>query len=256
MRAPMFALVLLAVGCGGPQVVEHPPPGTLDSIAWLRGTWHARRDGGATDEIWTRTGERTWMGLNVTTNEGATAHHEVLRIEAFEDGVRYVAAPAGQSTTAFGLVRASEGDARFENPAHDFPTWIRYLRHGRQLTATIGGSADSESEPAATWDFQRSGDAPALVDVPARLCRDGSTLRVEVQPCQCGGEIFCAGFETDEGLDVHLAMLDHGCDACTPTEGSCALPGGPIARINGRPVRVDEDGCVGPEVPMLAVVDL
>lgn len=246
----------LAAGCGGPQLVEHPPPGSLDAIAWLQGAWRAEAEGRVTDEVWTRTGERTWMGLSLTTEGGATVHHELLRLEVHDGGVRYVAAPAGQATAAFALVRASESEARFENPAHDFPTWIRYRRDGRALTASIGGAGHAETDPAATWSFQRRGDAPPLLDVPARLCRDGGALSVDVEGCQCGGQVYCAGFETDEGLDVHLALLDRSCDACTPTHGRCELPGGAIARVNGRPVTPDDDGCVGPGVPALLLVDL
>ncbi|MCB9593996.1 MAG: hypothetical protein H6719_14780 [Sandaracinaceae bacterium] len=251
MRFACFAVWLCA--CGPSPVVEHPPPGTLDSIAWMHAAWRARDGERVTDEIWTPTGEHTWMGLSRSTEGGRTVHHELLRMEVREDGVRYVAAPAGQSVTPFALVRASSSEARFENPGHDFPTWIQYAVSRRSLTATIGGN-DSD-EPAATWRFERTGDAPGLVDVPARLCRDGSTLTVEIPPCQCGGELFCAGFETDEGTDVHVALLDSSCDACTPTTGTCTVPDAPIARVNGRPVTT-EGRCALPPVPLLILVDL
>lgn len=251
MRAPTVVALLLAA-CGPPRIVAHPPPGSLDSIAWMQGWWRATDEAGITDELWVPTGERTWMGLNRTTEAGRTTHHELLRMELHGAGVRYVAAPAGQATTAFALVAASEAEARFENPAHDFPTWIRYEHSQRSLTAAIGGAGSEE--PAATWRFARHGDAPPLVDSAARVCRDGGRLAITVPPCTCGAEILCAGFETERGLDVHVAVLDHGCDACMESTGSCELPGGEVTRVNGRPVAVGEDGCLAAPVPILALM--
>ena len=115
MRASFIvAFASLVASCGAPEIVEHPPPGTVDSIAWLQGAWRARgEDGAVTDEVWVPASPTTWVGLNRTHTAGETAHHELLRMEVRGEGVRYVAAPAGQSRTAFSLVDASESAARF-----------------------------------------------------------------------------------------------------------------------------------------------
>jgi len=245
------ATVSLLAACGPDAVVEHPPAGTLDSIAWLQGTWRARGDDGeVTDEHWTPVSPTTWMGLNRTRADGETAHHELLRMEVRGDGVRYVAAPSGQSRTAFALVEASESEARFVNPGHDFPKWIRYRRAGRALTATIGG--DDPDAAAATWAFERTGDAPALLELGGRYCRDGGTLRVELAPrADRAVEVFCAGFEGEEGAEVHLAVVERPCDGCALEPAACDIGGGPVRRVNGRAVSEDEGACLPPRLPAL-----
>jgi len=251
VRETTIVATLLLAACGPPAVVEHPPAGTLDSIAWMQGAWRARGDDGAvTDEVWSPASPTTWVGLNRTREGGETAHHELLRMEVRGEGVRYVAAPAGQSRTAFALVDASEAEARFSNPGHDFPKWIRYRRSGRALTATIGG--DDPDEPAATWDFVRTGDAPGLLDVGGRYCRDGGTLRVELAPRPDRAvEVFCAGFEGDEGVEVHLALVERPCGGCAIEPATCEIGGGPVRRVNGRAVSEDPAGCLPPRLPAL-----
>ena len=243
-------LAALLGACGPSHPAAHPARGALDSVAWLHAHWRAEQDGSVVDEIWAPTSESAWIGFNRTSADGETAHHELLRLEAVSVGIRYVAAPAGQDMTEFLLVDASVTHARFENASHDFPTWIAYERAPDALIATIGG-ADS-SEPAATWRFRRNGDSPPLLDVDATLCREGSRLEITLPPCHCAAEVFCAGFPIEGGLDVHVALLDRSCDACTEARGSCELPGAEIVGVNGRAVELAQ-GCTELRVPVLMI---
>ncbi|MBX3275481.1 MAG: hypothetical protein KF729_34800 [Sandaracinaceae bacterium] len=250
MRGLSIAGCLFVLGCGGPSFVERPPPAALDTIGWMRGVWQARTEtGAATVELWTPTGADTWMGLGRTVEDGRVTHHEVLRMERHADGVRYVAAPAGQARTAFALTRASEASARFENPDHDFPTWITYERSQRTMTASIGGRGSDT--PRASWRFEREGDAPPLLDLAGRLCRDGGRLAVALEGCHCGGAVYCAGFDVEGGIDVHLALSEDDCDACEPLRAECAIPDRPVQRVNGRALAEDERRCVGAALPVL-----
>ena len=65
-----------------------------------------------------------------TTPEQLVQPGHVFPLRARPGGVFYVATPEGEGTTAFRLTRAVDGEALFENPAHDFPTRIRYRREG------------------------------------------------------------------------------------------------------------------------------
>lgn len=246
----MFAFAALLGACGPSHPAAHPARGALDRVAWLHAHWRAEEDGNVVDEIWAPTSESAWIGFNRTSTNGVTGHHELLRMEAITVGIRYVAAPAGQNMTAFLLSAASETHARFENPLHDFPTWIAYERAPDTLVATIGG-ADS-SEPAATWRFRRQGDSPPPLDLEATLCREGSRLEITLAPCHCAAELFCAGFPIEGGVDVHVSLLEGTCAACVEARGSCALLGGPVVRVNGRPLEVAQ-GCSERTVPVLMI---
>jgi len=257
MRA-VFCM-LWVVGCGSSGIVEHPPSGTLDAIAWMHASWRATSAGVTTDEVWAPASERTWVGLNRTVEDGQVTGYEVLRMEVRGDGVRYVAAPEGQSVTAFALTRGGPDLARFENPDHDLPSWIQYQRlgHGASpiqagtaITATIGTARSDEA--AATWRFRHHGDAPPLIEHAGRVCRDGSTVEVTLTSCHCAAQLYCAGFETPTGVDLHVSVVEDSCDACSEVSGTCEVDG-PITHVNGRAVA---EPCTPGRLPVLLLLDL
>ena len=95
------------------------------------------------------------LGVSRTVREGRTATFEFMQIRADGAGrVLYVAWPGGKEGTSFALVKVGEGEAVFENPAHDFPQRVIYrLRSGNRLAARIEGMQDGK---------------PAGVDFPMR----------------------------------------------------------------------------------------
>ena len=95
------------------------------------------------------------IGMGRTVVRGKTVETESLRIEETSTGVDYVARPAGASETRFKLVRASEREAVFENPAHDFPKRILYrLEADGALSARIEGDG-TEKEKPLEFRYQR-----------------------------------------------------------------------------------------------------
>jgi hypothetical protein len=245
---------LLVVSCSGPGAPgTNEPSGTspqLDAIGWLAGEWRATEGARSTTEVWVRLEDGAWLGVSRTAEAGTTTHHEVLRLAVLGGAVHYIAAPVGQATTAFRMVAGSEDGARFENPAHDFPKWIDYRREGDEVIASIGGEG---SEVAASWRFARVGGS-GMADVPSRICRDGDLLRLTLAPCYCAADIFCAGFASSGGVDVHVAVVDRACDACTEASGSCAVPSQPLRSVNGQATIALGDGCVDAVLPMVPLV--
>ena len=95
------------------------------------------------------------IGMGRTIVRGMTVETEFLRIEETSGGVDYVARPAGVGETRFKLVRASEREAVFENPNHDFPKRIIYrLETGGGLWARVEGDG-SEKEKPLDFRYQR-----------------------------------------------------------------------------------------------------
>ncbi len=129
---------MLAACSGGPAV-----PDDVSAVAFLEGCW-SRDD---LQECWARDGAQL-NGLGKL----AGVVSEVLVIEPSGSGLVYLASPAGQDTVAFQMTASTETSARFDNPAHDFPKWIRYELTGDTLVGTIG----TDTEPAATFTLHRS----------------------------------------------------------------------------------------------------
>lgn len=150
---PVLALALLTLGCAAtPRRAPAPPPRV--ALAWLRGTWCGPMDGGEFCETWRDDGDAL-VGDGALRVAGSARFSERLRIEARPDGVFYVATPEAEGATAFRMTRAGEGEVLFENPAHDFPTRIRYRREGDD-----GLVAEVENDARRSTFRLRRGSAP------------------------------------------------------------------------------------------------
>lgn len=110
--------ILLLVG-----VALAAEPSLMD-LAFLAGHW--RSDDGAAEEVWTTPTPTVMVGAGRVTLASRKVSTEALRIEADAGGIRYVASPTGQATTAFALTSLEGAKVVFENPAHDFPQRITY----------------------------------------------------------------------------------------------------------------------------------
>lgn len=149
----------IAIGLAA-SLVAASPAAKVDDLAWLAGNWSVAADGRSTEESWT---EESWTDPRGGTMLGHSRSgrgnrldlFEFLRLEAGADGVPvYLAQPGGGAPVAFRLVQRTATSAIFENPAHDYPQRIAYVRDREQLTATI--SLIDGSRPMR-WVYRRSG---------------------------------------------------------------------------------------------------
>ena len=86
------------------------------------------------------------LAVTRVIRNGRMVSYEFLRVEETDDGgLRLIAAPVGQATTAFMLSSIEPGAVTFENPEHDFPQRISYrlLDHDR-LIARAEATADGQ----------------------------------------------------------------------------------------------------------------
>jgi hypothetical protein len=120
---------------------------TLADISWISGDWQTAPGGRAQiEEHWTPVAGASMMGMSRTVAGEKTVEFEYLRIEQRADGIYYVAQPKGRCPgTDFKLTRASNIEAVFENPQHDFPKRIIYRKGADDsLTASIDGGEGSK----------------------------------------------------------------------------------------------------------------
>jgi len=145
--------ILATPGCGGKRVHLSSEGDALADLAWMSGSWVYTQGDAVIEEHWTPARGGTLFGVNRVVKNGRTVFFEHLRVVASPDGVRYVAAPGGGSSTSFERVDGGEKRVVFENPAHDFPKRILYWIEDGRLHARIEGVRRGELDHEE-WVFE------------------------------------------------------------------------------------------------------
>lgn len=141
----VLAALLLTATAPAPRIAD---------LAWLAGAWSSQTGTGWTEERWAPPRGGAMLGTSRSGDGERMREFEFLRIQPDQDGtLAYFAQPGGAPAVAFRLVQSDRTSATFENPAHDFPQRIRYVRSGQILTATISAIDGSN---AISWTLRRS----------------------------------------------------------------------------------------------------
>ena len=130
-RSLALSLTLLLPACAHEQARtagEMCAPSVHD-LTWMAGSWTCESAGERLDEHWTDAGGRSMLGVGRRVTGDQTLFFEFLRIEERSDGIYYIAHPKARPGVEFKLVACRRGEARFENPEHDYPRSIHYRRN-------------------------------------------------------------------------------------------------------------------------------
>jgi hypothetical protein len=123
-------------------------------LDWMAGTWVQAKDGGSVREMWLPPEAGAMAGVTLTIRAGKPPMAEYAKITVEPAGVTYTAVVGNQPATPFVLKTAGDGEAVFENLAHDFPQRVFYRRCGADLCAGIEGMVDGK--PARQeWRYTR-----------------------------------------------------------------------------------------------------
>lgn len=142
MTSLLFRSLLLTAASSAATAGELP-------FAWLSGSWCADSEGARTEEHWLSPAGNRLLAVNRTLADGEVTAFEFLQLDLEGEKPVYLAQPGGRAPTAFTQTGGGDQRARFENPEHDFPTFIEYRREGSELVATIGGpTPEGEQEYA------------------------------------------------------------------------------------------------------------
>jgi hypothetical protein len=142
----VLALILLA----GPAAADDPA-----RLAWLEGCWRTSDANSTTEEHWMAPAAGTMVGMGRTVAGGKTVQVEFMQIRQVDDVLAFIALPSGQAETVFPLKSLTEGEAVFENPAHDFPQRVIYRRNADgSLTGRIEGQSKGRPR-SAEWPYAR-----------------------------------------------------------------------------------------------------
>lgn len=145
---------LFATGLALLLMGQAAPPATVADLGWMSGQWEtASANGGWTEENWAPPRGGVMLGYSRSGAGERLREFEFLRIQAGADGVpAYLAQPGGQPAVTFRLTAHDATGATFDNPAHDFPQRIRYVRTGDTMVATISALDGSN---AMSWTYRR-----------------------------------------------------------------------------------------------------
>ena len=124
----------------------------LQELAWLSGCWSSDKDNRQTTEHWMKLTGNMMFGISHTVVNGKTREYEFIRIVQEDNGaIFFVANPSGQKEARFKLTIATESEAHFDNPEHDFPQRIIYRRDGDSLLGRIEGISNGRERAVDFW---------------------------------------------------------------------------------------------------------
>jgi hypothetical protein len=120
----------------------------------MAGSWIEEKDGVTTREVWLAPMGGAMAGATQTNRPGRRPTVEHAKITAEPGGLTYTALVGGQPPTPFLLRPGPEGEATFENSAHDFPQRVIYRRCGDDLCARIEGTIGGKLH-GQDWRYRR-----------------------------------------------------------------------------------------------------
>jgi hypothetical protein len=152
LAAAVVIIGLIGVQAPGAQNRRPAARGTLAQLSWVAGTWRGESGGMVFEERWTPPSGGAMLAVSRTVKGDRMVAFEFLRIVERDGTLVYVAQPGGRPPTEFTLTALAADSATFENPSHDFPKMIRYVR---QADGSLEARVSDGGEKAETLLFKR-----------------------------------------------------------------------------------------------------
>jgi hypothetical protein len=153
---PLESLLLAGVLAASLVASLQPPPprATIADVAWIAGNWIGAADTLSFEERWTPPAAGAMLAVARTIKGERLVAFEYLRIVERNGSLVYIAQPNGRPPTEFTLTALDGSSVTFENPAHDYPTTIRYTKRADgTLEARISAA---KGERPQTFVFRRN----------------------------------------------------------------------------------------------------
>lgn len=148
LAAPFLAALALAT------TALATPADDVAKLTWMAGSWSQEKDGVVTRETWLTPVGGVMAGAGQTNTPGKKPFISYYRISAEPAGATFTAILPGQPPTPFVLLPGKDGEATFENKAHDFPQRVIFQRCGEQLCGRIEGMIQGKLE-SEEWRYTR-----------------------------------------------------------------------------------------------------
>lgn len=126
----------------------------VGKLSWMAGSWISEKDGVTVRETWLAPMDGAMAGAGQTNRPGRKPFVEHVKITAEPAGATFTAILPGQPPTPFVLKPGPDGEAVFENLAHDYPQRVIYRRCGEDLCAATEGVVKGELK-RDEWRYRR-----------------------------------------------------------------------------------------------------
>ena len=150
MPRRMVLCVLLTIAIAGMTSLGRSSAAQESGVArlhWISGCWVSDDGKERTEEFWFKPAG-SMIGMSRTIAGGKTVFIEYCQIAEARGEINYtVSLGMGARPVSFKLIKSSDSEAVFENPAHDFPQRIIYrLESKDSLFARIEGKEKGVSK--------------------------------------------------------------------------------------------------------------
>lgn len=132
----LTSISLLVIAC------NQKPNVTIADLEWLIGTRSSQQDQMLIYESWSKTSDELLTGKSYYTENGDTVLLETIEIKQLDGELFYCPAVSNQNggqAIEFKLTSKNPNHLIFENPEHDFPKKIVYIKEGNNINAWIEG---------------------------------------------------------------------------------------------------------------------
>jgi len=130
----------------------------IKKAKWLIGTWENKTSKGSIYETWSKKNDNEFSGKSYIVKENDTIVFENIRLVQDQDGLFYIPIVKNQNEglpVRFATKTVSETQLIFENPQHDFPQIISYIKiSSDSLVAEISGTKNGQ-ERTQTFSMKR-----------------------------------------------------------------------------------------------------
>ncbi len=168
MKNYLISLTLLPIlvySCASETATEEPVMipnkveySLIETTSWLPGIWENANEFGAMREIWEVVNDSTLQGtVTATTFELPNSKDnggiyidtlETITLEERKGSIFYIPAVKDQNQglpVKFRLTSSSDSELKFENPDHDFPQVIHYIKvNADSIFATVSGQFEGQ----------------------------------------------------------------------------------------------------------------
>ena len=138
-----ITLMLLLLALGLPVQAQTKP--SVADLFWLSGCWQGRQGTAVIEEMWSKPGGTSMLGLGRTVRNNRTVSFEFMQFREQNGTLAFLPQPQGGAQVTFPLKESTRAKFTFENLNHDYPQRVSYERKGGQLLASIEGTENGKS---------------------------------------------------------------------------------------------------------------
>jgi len=132
------------------QLQSHSTFNGLEKAAWLIGQWQNNSNGGHGTETWEKENDSTYSATSYFVVDKDTVSSEKIKLVQSGKDVFYIPTVRDQNSeqpVKFKMTSNQNGLLVFENPNHDFPQKITYLRISEEvIKAEISGLVNGKQK--------------------------------------------------------------------------------------------------------------